>query len=35
MILVEVRELSTRRLLFQEQHNKENVRVELETKDEV
>ena len=35
MIPIEVGEPSTRRLLFQEQHNKENIRVELETKDEV
>jgi len=35
MIPIEVGEPSTRRLLFQEQHNKENIRVELVTKDEV
>jgi len=35
MIPVKVREPSTRRLLFQEQQNEENIRVELETKDEV
>jgi len=35
MIPVEVREPSTRRLLFQQQQNKENMRVELKTIDEV
>jgi len=35
IIPIKVGELSTRRLLFQEQHNKENMRVELETKDDV
>ena len=35
MIPVEVREPLTRRLLFQQQQNKENMRVELETTDEV
>ena len=35
MIPVEVEEQSTRRLLFQKQQNKENMRVELETIDEV
>jgi len=35
MIPIKVREQLTKSLLFQEQHNKENMRVELETKDEV
>ena len=35
MILVEVRELSIRRLLFHQQQNEENMKVELETTDEV
>jgi len=35
MIPVEIGELSTRRLLFQQQQNKENMRVELDTIDEV
>ena len=35
MIPNKVGELSTRRLFFQEQHNEEKMRVELETKDEV
>ena len=35
MILVEVGEPSTKRLLFQQQQNEENMRVELETTDEV
>ena len=34
MILVEVKEPSTRRMLFQQQQNEENIRVELETIDE-
>ena len=34
MILVEVGEPSTRRLLFQQQQNEENMMAELETKDE-
>ena len=35
MIPVEVKEPLTRRLLFQQQQNKENMRIELETTDEV
>jgi len=35
MIPVEVRQLSTRRLLFQQQQNEENTRVKLETIEEV
>jgi len=35
MILIEVREPSTRRLMFQQQKNEENMRVELETTKEV
>ena len=35
MILIEVGEPLARRLLFQQQQNEENMRVELETKDEV
>jgi len=35
MILIKVEEPLTRRLLFQEQKNEENIRVEQEIKDEV
>ena len=35
MIPVEVEEPSTKRLLFQQQQNKENMRVEFETTNEV
>ena len=35
MILVEVVEPSIRRLLFQQQQNEENMRIELETIDKV
>jgi len=35
MILIKVGEPSTRRILFQKQQNEENIRVELETTDEV
>ena len=35
MIPIEVKELSARRLLFQQQQNEENMRVELETTYEV
>jgi len=35
MIPIEVGEPSTRRLLFQQQQNEENMKVELETVDEV
>ena len=35
MIPVDVGEPSTRRLLFQQQQNEENMRVELKTTDEV
>jgi len=35
MILIEVGEPSIRRLFFQEQQNEENMKVELEMKDEV
>ena len=35
MIPIEVEEFSTKRLLFQQQQNEENIRVELETTKEV